>query len=100
MLSRVNNSQELGRINPDTGLQQNVGPSLVRSLMFSMHHHFWFGSVQATFVRATASETLNGQDVPEAPRLIRDVWIHRCSECKAARCRARPEHEIYGSVDD
>ena len=61
MLSRVNNSQELGRINPDTGLQQNVGPSLVRSLMFSMHHHFWFGSVQATFVRATASETLTGR---------------------------------------
>jgi hypothetical protein len=72
-LSRVSNSQELAKIDPDTGLQQDVGPSLVRSLMFSVHHHFSFGSLQATFARATATETLNGQDVPEAPRLIWDV---------------------------
>jgi hypothetical protein len=72
-LSRVSNSQELARIDPDTGLQQDVGPSLVRSLMFSLHHHFSFGSLQATFARATATETLTGQAVPEAPRLIWDV---------------------------
>jgi Carboxypeptidase regulatory-like domain len=72
-LSRVSNSQELAKIDPDTGLQQDVGPSLVRSLMFSVHHHFSFGSLQATFARATATETLTGQDVPEAPRLIWDV---------------------------
>jgi hypothetical protein len=72
-LSRVSNSQELAKIDPDTGLQQDVGPSLVHSLMFSVHHHFSFGSLQATFARATATETLNEQDVPEAPRLIWDV---------------------------
>ncbi len=72
-LSRVSNSLELARIDPDTGLQEEVGPSLVRSLMFSVHHHFSLGSVQATFARATATETLTGQDVPEAPRLIWDV---------------------------
>jgi Carboxypeptidase regulatory-like domain len=72
-LSRVSNSQELAKIDPDTGLQENVGPSLVRSLMFSAHRHFSFGSFQATFARATATETLTGQAVPEAPRLIWDV---------------------------
>jgi len=72
-LSRVSNSQELAKIDPDTGLQEDVGPSLVRSLMFSAHHHFSFGSLQASFARATATETLTGQDVPEAPRLIWDV---------------------------
>src|SRR5216684_2165562 len=56
-LARVSNSQELAKIDPDTGLQQDVGPSLVRSLMFSVHHHFSFGSLQATFARATATET-------------------------------------------
>jgi hypothetical protein len=72
-LSRVSNSQELARIDPDTGLQKNVGPSLVRSLTLSARRHFSLGSVQATFARATATETLTGQDVPEAPRLIWDV---------------------------
>jgi hypothetical protein len=72
-LSQVSNSQELAKIDPDTGLQEDVGPSLVRSLMFSAHHHFSFGSLQATFARATATETLTGQAVPEAPRLIWDV---------------------------
>jgi hypothetical protein len=72
-LNRVSNSQELAKIDPDTGLQQAIGPSLVRSLTFSVHHHFSFGSLQATFARATATETLTGQDVPEAPRLIWDV---------------------------
>jgi hypothetical protein len=72
-LSRVSNAQELAKIDPDTGLQEDVGPSVVRSLMFSARHHFSFGSVQATFARATATETLTGQDVPEAPRLIWDV---------------------------
>ena len=72
-LSQVSNSQELAKIDPDTGLQENVGPSLVRSLMFSAHHHFSFGSLQATFARATATEMLTGQAVPEAPRLIWDV---------------------------
>jgi hypothetical protein len=72
-LSQVSNSQELAKIDPDTGLQQDVGPSLIRSLMLSVHHHFSFGSLQATFARATATEMLTGQDVPEAPRLIWDV---------------------------
>ncbi len=73
VLSRVSNSQELARIDPDTGLQQNVGPSLVRSVMVSAQRQFSFGSMQATFARATATDRLTGEDVPEAPRLIWDV---------------------------
>jgi hypothetical protein len=52
---------------------ENVGPSLVRSFTASVHRHFSFGSVQATFARARALDRLTGQDVPEAPRLIWDV---------------------------
>jgi hypothetical protein len=69
----VSNSQQLAKIDPDTGLQQDVGPSLVRSLMISAQRQFSFGSVQATFARARATDRLTGGDVPEAPRLIWDV---------------------------
>lgn len=72
-LARVSNSQEFARLDPDTGLQQNVGASLVRSFTASVHRHFSFGSLQATFARARALDRLTGQDVPEAPRLIWDV---------------------------
>jgi Carboxypeptidase regulatory-like domain len=72
-LVRVSNSQELAKIDPDTGLQQSVGPSLVRALTVSAQRHFSFGSLQATFARAQAKNRLTGQDIPEAPRLIWDV---------------------------
>jgi hypothetical protein len=72
-LVRVSNSQELAKIDPDTGLQQSVGPSLVRALTVSARRRFSFGSFQATFARAQAKNRLTGQDIPEAPRLIWDV---------------------------
>jgi hypothetical protein len=72
-LVRVSNSQELAKIDPDTGLQQSVGPSLVRALTVSARRRFSFGSFQATFARAQARNRLTGQDIPEAPRLIWDV---------------------------
>lgn len=72
-LVRVSNSQELAKIDPDTGLQQSVGPSLVRALTVSAWRRFSFGSFQATFARAQARNRLTGQDIPEAPRLIWDV---------------------------
>jgi hypothetical protein len=72
-LVRVSNSQELAKIDPDTGLQQSVGPSLMQALTVSAQRHFSFGSLQATFARAQAKNRLTGQDLPEAPRLIWDV---------------------------
>jgi hypothetical protein len=73
VLARVSNSSQLAKLDPDTGLQESVGPSLVRSLTASVHRHFSFGSLQATFARAQATDRFTGQDVPEAPRLIWDV---------------------------
>ena len=73
VLARVSNSQELARLDPDTGLQQNVGPSLERSLTVSVRRRFSLGSLQATFARARAMDRITGEDVPEAPRLIWDV---------------------------
>src|SRR6516225_5825355 len=34
-LARVTNDQELAKIDPDTGLQQDVGPSIIRSITVS-----------------------------------------------------------------
>ena len=72
-LARVSNAQELAKIDPDTGLQQDVGPSRTRSITFAAHRHFSFGSFDASWARATARNRVTGQDVPEAPRLIWDI---------------------------
>jgi hypothetical protein len=93
-LSRTANSQELAKIDPDTGLQMNIGPSLVRALTLSAQRHFSFGWLQATFARAQATDRLTGLDVPEAPRLIWDVsgsTFHL-----PARLRASGEFEYVG----
>jgi hypothetical protein len=93
-LVRVTNSQELAKIDPDTGLQQSVGPSLVRALTVSAQRHFSFGSLQVTFARAQAKNRLTGQDTPEAPRLIWDVSATAFR--LPARLRAAGEFEYVG----
>jgi hypothetical protein len=93
-LVRVSNSQELAKIDPDTGLQQSVGPSLVRALTVGAQRHFSFGSLQATFARAQAKNRITGQDIPEAPRLIWDVSASTLR--LPARLRAAAEFEQVG----
>ena len=93
-LSRTANSQELAKIDPDTGLQLNIGPSLVRALTLSAQRHFSFGWLQATFARAQATDRLTGLDVPEAPRLIWDV--SGSTFRLPARLRASGEFEYVG----
>jgi len=93
-LSRTANSQELAKIDPDTGLQMNIGPSLVRALTLSAQRHFSFGWLQATFARAQATDRLTGLDVPEAPRLIWDV--SGSTFRLPARLRASGEFEYVG----
>ena len=73
-LARVSNSQELAKIDADTGLTEDLGPSLVRSLTVSARRKFRGGTIQGSFARATAKERLRGMDVPEAPRLIWDLY--------------------------
>jgi hypothetical protein len=72
-LARVTNAQELAKIDPDTGLQQDLGPSIVRSITVSARRYFSFGYLQGSFARADASDRLTGQPTPEAPRLIWDA---------------------------
>ncbi len=93
-LVRVSNSQELAKIDPDTGLQQSVGPSLVRALTVSAQRRFSFGSLQATFARAQAKNRLTGQDIPEAPRLIWDISATTLR--LPGRLRASGEFEYVG----
>jgi hypothetical protein len=93
-VARFSNAQELGKIDPDTGLQQNLGPSLTRSLTVSARRYFSFGSLQASWARATATDRTTGEDVPEAPRLIWDLagTLNRLP----FGLRARSEFETVG----
>ena len=93
-MARVSNSQELAKIDPDTGLQENLGPSLTRSLTVSARRYFSFGLLQASWARATAIDRMTGEDIPEAPRLIWDVagTVNRLP----FGLRARSEFETVG----
>ncbi len=71
--ARVTRDQQLAKISADTGLQEDVGPSLIRSVVLSARHYFAFGSLQGSFARADARDRITGEPVPEAPRLIWDV---------------------------
>ena len=72
-LARVTNAQELAKIDPDTGLQQDVGPSINQAITVSARRYFSFGYLQGSFARADAHERITRQPVPEAPRLIWDA---------------------------
>jgi hypothetical protein len=69
-LRRVSHSQELAKIDPDTGLQEAIGPSLNKVLSASLEHHFSRGSLFVSYSQADARQTDTGQPVPEAPRAI------------------------------
>ncbi len=72
-LAHVTNASELAKIDADTGLQEDVGASLVRSVTISIRREFSFASFQASFSRATATDRVTRADIPEAPRLIFDL---------------------------
>jgi hypothetical protein len=71
-LGHVTNSAELAKIDPDTGLQFNQGPSRLRFVTLAMRHNFALGSVQASFSKADARDLESGDPTPEAPRTIFD----------------------------
>jgi hypothetical protein len=93
-LARVTSAQELGRIDPDTGLQQDAGPSIVKSITISARRSFSMGYLQGSFARADAHDRVIGQPIPEAPRLIWDAigGINRLP----LGLRARGEFEYVG----
>jgi hypothetical protein len=72
-MAHVTQQESLAKIDPDTGLPFNVGPSRNRTITTSAHHYFRAGMLQASFSKADARDLSIGLPVPEAPRLIYDV---------------------------
>ena len=72
-LRRVRNSQELAKIDPDTGSQEDLGPSLNRVISVSLQRNFSHGAIYISYAQADARDTQTGEPVPEAPRLIWDA---------------------------
>jgi Carboxypeptidase regulatory-like domain/TonB dependent receptor len=72
-LAHVTTDQQLARISNDTGLQQDEGPGIVKSLTFTARHNFAHGFVQGLFSKADARDRLTGLPTPEAPRQIWDI---------------------------
>ena len=72
-MKRLWNSRELAKIDPDTGLQEDVGPSANRVLVASVQRTFSHGAIHFSYAQADARELNTGEPVPEAPRLILDT---------------------------
>jgi Carboxypeptidase regulatory-like domain len=72
-LGHVTSSAELAKIDPDTGLQENEGPSRLRFMIVALRRNFGFGSLQASFSKADARDIDSGEPTPEAPRTIFDL---------------------------
>ncbi len=71
-LGHETQTAEYGKIDPDTGLQFDIGPGRIRYLAVTLRQSFGQGSLQATFEQADARDLDSGQVTPEAPRLIGD----------------------------
>ncbi|MGA2356565.1 MAG: TonB-dependent receptor [Terriglobales bacterium] len=72
-LGHVTSSAELAKIDPDTGLQFNEGPSRLRFMTVALRQNFRQGSLLATFSKADARDLDTGQPTPEAPRTLFDL---------------------------
>ena len=72
-LGHVTQEASLAKIDPDTGLQFDDGPSVNRYMTVSARRYFGAGLLQASFSKADARDLSDGLPVPEAPRLIYDV---------------------------
>jgi hypothetical protein len=72
-LGHVTSSAELAKIDPDTGLQFNEGPSRLRFMTAAVRQNFRYGSLLATFSKADARDLYTGEPTPEAPRTIFDL---------------------------
>lgn len=72
-LRRISNSQELAKIDADTGLQEIVGPSLNKVLSVSLQRNFAYGALYVLYAQADARDPQTGEPIPEAPRFIWDA---------------------------
>jgi Carboxypeptidase regulatory-like domain len=67
------NSQELAKIDPDTGLQEDNGPSTNKVIAVSVQRNFSHGAIYISYAQADARDLDTGAPVPEAPRTIWDA---------------------------
>ena len=74
-LRRTSNSQELAKIDPDTGLQEIVGPSVNKVISISAQRNFSAGAFYVSYAQADARDSQTGEPIPEAPRLIWDTLV-------------------------
>jgi hypothetical protein len=72
-LGHVTTSQQLAKLDPDTGLQENQGPGRLRFATVSVRKNFRQSSFLATFSKADARDLDTGDPTPEAPRTIFDL---------------------------
>jgi hypothetical protein len=72
-LGHVTSSAQLAKIDPDTGLEINEGPSRLRFMTVAVRRNFTQGSLLATFSKADARVIDTGGPTPEAPRTIFDL---------------------------
>jgi hypothetical protein len=72
-LGHVTQEASLAKIDPDTGLQFDEGPSRNQYVTVSARHYFRAGLLQASVSKADARDLSDGTPVPEAPRLIADI---------------------------
>jgi Carboxypeptidase regulatory-like domain len=94
-LGHVTSSAELAKIDPDTGLQFNRGPSRLRFMTFAVRQNFSHGSVLATFSKADARDLDSGEPTPEAPRTLFDLL--GTIQKLPFRLEARGEFEYVGT---
>src|SRR5580658_9438320 len=94
-LGHVTSSAELAKIDPDTGLQFNQGPSRLRFMTFAVRQNFSYLSVLATFSKADARDLDSGEPTPEAPRTIFDML--GTIQKLPFRLEARGEFEYVGT---
>ncbi len=94
-LGHVTTSQQLARIDPDTGLQFDLGPGRLKFLTVAARRSFRRGSILATFSKADARDINSGQPTPEAPRTIFDLLAS--AQQLPWRLEARGEFEYVGT---
>lgn len=63
----------MAKIDPDTALQEVVGPSLNKVLSVSLQRNFSAGAIYISWAQADGRDRETGQPVPEAPRRIWDA---------------------------
>lgn len=93
-LGHVTKSAELAKIDPDTGLQFNEGPSRLRFMTLGVRRNFALGSIQTSLSKADARDLDSGEPTPEAPRMIFDLL--GTIQKLPLHLEARGEFEVVG----